>query len=66
MKASPENTKRYCAHGMLNSPAVKNDSPCDSAKPSARPTAKRHAAPTAAVSMSTMADTLRGRMPRSR
>ena len=63
--ASAESTKRYCCMGMLNSPAVRKDSPWDSASPSTRPAAS-DAAPTQAVSMSTMADTWAGRMPRRR
>ena len=65
MKASREKTKRYWVIWMLNKPAVTNDSPCDSAKPKARPTTS-DTRPTAAVSMSTMADTLRGFMPSMR
>ena len=63
--ASDENMKRYCCMGMLNSPAVKNDNPRESPTPSARPTANE-IAPTQTVSMSTMAETCPGRMPRSR
>ena len=64
-KASNENMKRYCVISMLNRPAVTNDMPCESANPSARPTTS-DTRPTTAVSMSTMADTLRGFMPSMR
>lgn len=64
-KALVENTNRYCSIWMLNSPAVTNDSPCDNAKPKARPTPSE-TRPTATVSRSTMTDTLDGFMPSMR
>ncbi len=63
--ASNEKMKRYCVICTLNSAAVTNDSPCDSAKPSRRPTTS-DTRPTATVSNSTMTDTLLGLMPNMR